>query len=265
MIAMTAICGLSLTGCRDDTVEIAFHPAIGARHAYRVSVHAETITDLVGMPERRTSSSFDMEALHEVIEVGETGTTVRVLLSVAGEPERTLVVKLDRAAQLAEVQEVEGLPAATLGDLGLTEIFPAAAGAPPERPLAPGDRWVVDEPLRLPRAAATRLRGIGRLVELGYEDGRDVATVETSYQLPISRLTEGDPSVVVLDGTQTTKSRTTHDLADGSIVRARAVSTGRYDLSLRPPGGGEGPGVTGTLIVEVRSTTRRVEHSIANL
>ena len=29
-----------------------------------------------------------------------------------------------------------------LGELGLSEVFPAAAGAPPDRPLAPGDRWV---------------------------------------------------------------------------------------------------------------------------
>jgi hypothetical protein len=189
-------------------------------------------------------------------------TEVRVRLAVVGgAPEHeatTLLVRLDRAAQLADVERIEGLPTNVLGQLGLAEIFPAAAGAPPDRALSPGDRWAIDEPLRLSGGEDTRLRGFGRLSQLDVAGGRKVATVESSYQLPVRRLAPEDPKAVVLNGTQSTSTRTTHELDDGSIRSAHSRSRGEFQLALRPPNGQAGPTVRGSLVVEVRSTTTRL-------
>src|SRR3712207_6086484 len=97
----------------------------------------------------------------------------------------TTLFRSDRAGQLAEVERIEGLPAQVLGELGISEIFPAAAAAPPDRPLSPGDRWTINAPVDLPGLAPGRLRGQGRLIALGVVDGREVATIESVVELTV--------------------------------------------------------------------------------
>jgi hypothetical protein len=193
-----------------------------------------------------------------VLEVGDDGVRVEVALSRPGIGTRTVVVRFDRAAQLTAVESVEGIPADALGELGLTEVFPAAAGAPPDRPLAPGDRWDIDDEVQLDAdAAPTRLRGEGRLVELGVEDGRDTATVRTSTRLPVTTTTSTARGTRTLDGVQLTEVTVTYDLADGAVLRAEAVTSGHFELVLGPPPGGGGDPCTGSLDVEVTSTVER--------
>jgi hypothetical protein len=184
---------------------------------------------------------------------------VEVVLSRPGLGERTYVMRFDRAAQLTKVETVEGLRSADLGPVGLSEIFPAAAGAPPDQQLGPGDRWVIDDAVQLPGMdTAARLHGDGQLVELGVEDGHDTAKVRSRTQLPVRSRTSADNGFQVLDGTQRTDVVATYDLADGSVLEATANTTATFRLTLEPPAGQPGEPIVGTLTVSVRSTTRRV-------
>jgi hypothetical protein len=194
-----------------------------------------------------------------VLDVGDDGVRVEVALTRAGIGTRTFVVRFDRAAQLTTVEQVEGIPAAALGELGLSEIFPAAAGAPPDRPLAPGERWVVDDEVLLDAGdgVPTRLSGDGRLVELGVEDGDETATVTTRTRLPVETTTASTTGTRTLVGTQISEVTATFDLADGGLRRAEAVTVGQFRLRLGPPEGGAGDPYEGTLSVEVRSTVTR--------
>jgi hypothetical protein len=243
--AVTAACG-------SGTVRIAYNPPPGTRTAYRVTVHATTVTRVQGQPARQTSDDEALTATHEVLSSGPDGSRVRVTLVAEGGQPRTYVVRLDRAAQLAEVQLVEGVPASALGDLGLSEIFPAAAGAPPTRPLSPGERWAIDQSLPL-GGTPVRLTGGGRLVSLGVISGWKVDTLETHYRLPVDRTTDA----ARLIGTQSTVTSATRRLVDGTIDHETATTTASYQLLLLPPAGTRGPSIPGTLDVTITSDTRR--------
>ncbi|MEY2475083.1 MAG: hypothetical protein QOG87_398 [Actinomycetota bacterium] len=245
-------------GCGPDTVRLGFHPKAGAAYTYRVEVESLTVVSVDGSPSQRVEDRFELRAQHDVLAAGAESSRVRVQLSGPNLGARTFVVRLDRAGQLAEVQRIEDLPAQALGSIGLTEIFPAAAGAPPAAPLSPGERWVVDEPVSLPGQPRTRLRGSGRLTELGVVDGEEVATIDSTFRLAVRGTTELEQGSFALDGSQSTTASATHRLADGAVEEVRAVTRGRYRMTLLPPAGTSGPAVPGTLTVRVRSHTVRV-------
>ncbi len=239
-------------------MRISFRPDEGARYDYVVDVESKSATRIQGQGLNETENTFSIEAEHVVQSSGPEGSEVEVTLRIGQqEATRELLVRLDRGAQLTEVIAVEGLPADVLGELGLSEIFPAAVAAPPEKALEPGATWRIDAPVQITGSPRERLIGSGRLIELDVRDGRRVAVVMTTYRLPISRRTEGANSIREFDGTQTTRSTTTYDLADGSVVEADAVTTGTFVVELNPPAGSDGPSLSGTLDVEVRSHTGR--------
>ena len=241
--------------CRDDTVQLAYRPDDGQRSEYEVTVRSESVVELPGQPEQRQVDRVVLRAEHVVIDADEQGTRVRVRLRPAdadASEAREFVVRFDRAAQLAEVQEVEGLPARLLGDLGLAEIFPAAAGTPPDRRLEPGERWRITS-----AGEGEQLSGRGRLAALGVERGHDVGIVETVTDLPVTRTGTSDEGLYRLDGDQHTDSRTAHDLADGSVRWSEAETVGNYRLTLTSTEGGA-PLISGKLRVRVESTTRRL-------
>lgn len=247
---VAALLGVLLTGaCRDGTVRVAFRPAEGTRYTYRVTVTADVVTRLGDRPPRHTTEDDVFTARHTVLAAGRTGNTVEVRLEAEGEDPRTFVVRLDRAGQLAAVERIEGIPADVLGGLGLSEIFPAAAAAPPDRPLAPGDRWDI---------GADRLRGRGRLAALGMVGGRKLATVESDYVLPVAQTADESGNRLRFDGSQHTRATSTHDLGDGAVEEVRAETSGTFALQLLPPEGTTGPVVPGTLEVHVRSVTTRL-------
>lgn len=249
---VVALVAVLLTGaCRDGTVRVAFRPAKGAQYTYRVTVTADVVTRLGDRPARHTTEEDVFTARHTVLEAGRAGNTVEVKLEAEGEGEepRTFVVRFDRAGQLAEVQRIEGIPADVLGGLGLSEIFPAAAAAPPDRPLAPGDRWDI---------GADRLRGTGRLAALGMVGGRKLATVESDYVLPVAQTTDESGNRLRFDGSQRTRATSTHDLRDGAVEEVQAETSGTFALQLLPPEGTTGPIVPGTLEAHVRSVTTRL-------
>ncbi len=261
MLAVAALSGTLLTGCDDGTVTLRFRPAEGQELDYVTTVDSVTTTHLPCFPPtapRRDRTSLD--AHQRILEVGDDGVLVEVALSRPGIGTRTFTMRFDRAAQLTEVERVEGIPAEALGELGLSEIFPAAAGAPPAEPLAPGDRWTIDDVVLLTgQDEPTRLVGVGHLVELGVEDGIDVATVESTTALPVNTRTEASTGTRSLNGVQQTSVTATYELADGALRRADAVTTGSFALVLGPPPGGGGDPCSGTLEVEVRSSVTRVD------
>ncbi|HEX9968518.1 MAG TPA: hypothetical protein VGB03_00140 [Acidimicrobiales bacterium] len=247
---------VTAAACADGTVRVAFRPPTGARYTYRVTVTAEVATRIGDRPPRRTTEEDVFTARHAVLSTGPTGSRVEVRLEAEGQEPRTFVVRFDRAGQLAEVQRIEGIPAGILGGLGLSEIFPAAAAAPPERPLAPGDRWVIDESVDLP--GSSRIQGTGRVTALGMVRGRKLATVESDYVLPVSRTADEGENRLRLDGTQRTRATSTHDVDDGAVEAVEADTTGTFAIQLLPPEGTTGPVVPGQLEVRVRSTTTRI-------
>jgi hypothetical protein len=188
-----------------------------------------------------------------VLAAGPADTRVEVRLEAPDQELRTFVVRLDRTGQLVEIQSVEGIPADVLRGLGLSELYPAAAGAIPARGLAPGDRWVIDEAVD-----GGRIRGTGRLTGLGVHHGRRTAGVESDYVLPVARTTTEGDRPLRLEGDQRTTATSRYNLRDGSVESVEAETSGRFRLSLLPAEGATGPGIPGRLELRVRSTTRRL-------
>lgn len=244
--------------CADDTVRVGFRPPVGDRATYRIVVHATAVTDVGGGPARRSEADDVFEAHHTVLGAEPEGTEVEVRLEDDAGTTTTFVVTLDRAAQLSKVRRIDGLPAEALGRLGVSEIFPAAVAVPPDRRLSPGDRWPIDAPVEIAAATPSRAVGTGRLVALAAVDGRHVATVETTFRLPVERVTESADGQLVLRGSQRTTSTVSYALADGVVESAKARTRGTFAVTVSPPPGVAGHPVPGTLVVDVRSTTRRV-------
>ena len=255
LVGATVGCGLA--ACRPDTVRVAFRPPVGARFRYQVEVQ-KTRTIRLGSDEpQRTLDEARLEADETVLAAGPEGIRVRVELRREGSAPRTFVVLFDRAAQLTAVESIEGLPASLLEPFGLSEIFPAAAGAPPARPLAAGERWSIDDRLRLAGSAPARLRGSGRLVSFGVAGGRKAATIRSSTRLPVTTESALQGGRLSLQGTERTVSTATRELTDGAVETASATTGGSYNVVLSPPTG-QGSPVAGTLVIEVRSRTRRL-------
>lgn len=245
-----------LTACRRDDVSVVFRPRDGATFAYRVTVRSTTITEIGDEPPSRATDRVVLRVEQRVVGTGPEGTRMRMRVSGGG-VDQELVVRLDRAAQLTAVERIEDFTPRLLGDVGLSAVFPAAAGAPPPRPLSPGEDWVVDTPLRLPGGEDTRLSGRGRLTSLGIIRGRSVATVDSQLSIPVHRVLEEAGGTVELTGRQSTSATTAHAIADGAVESARSTTTGEYRLRLVPELAAGAPAIPGRLTVEVRTTSRR--------
>lgn len=259
----------ALVGCREDTVRLAFRPDVGAVYHYEVRVTSTSEVRLPGQPPDARTESVVLQSEHTVLDSGEDGVRVQVILGDASGSVRTFVVRFDRAAQLESVESDEADASLDAGAgtgedggvLGLSEIFPAAAAAPPEGALEPGARWVIDDRVALPGAVGpARLTGSGRLRELGIEDDVEVARLVTSSVLELSaEQTSADGERVLLDGEQVTEQRASRDLHDGAVRSASSRTTGRYDLEVQPPIGQRRAPVHGTLRVTVTSETTRLD------
>ncbi|MEY2433399.1 MAG: hypothetical protein QOC92_3124 [Acidimicrobiaceae bacterium] len=258
MVVLAVVTVILASGCRDDHVTLAYHPVRGTTFAYAIHVVSSTTTALPDRTVRGAPDVADLTARQRVLDADNSTTRVEVGLARAGIGERKFVMRFDRAAQLTAVESVEGIPAEALGSLGLSEIFPASAGAPPNRPLRPGDDWLVDDRVQLAGMdAPARLTGTGRLVELGIIDGHKTATVSSATTLPLTATSTTSEGVQTLTGTQTTTITVVYDLDNGSVRHSTAATTGQFDLVLGPPPGQSGAPIKGTLTVELHSETQR--------
>ncbi|MDP9020815.1 MAG: hypothetical protein M3N25_08435 [Actinomycetota bacterium] len=247
----------SLSGCREGTVRLTFRPEVGATYRYELEVRTVSEVRIGATGPDRREEDVVLTAEHTVVRSGDDGVEVRVLLQEPGAEDRVFEVVFDRAAQLEEVRSIEGVPHERLGLLGIAEIFPAAVGAPPDRALAPGAGWVIDDRVQVPDSTSTtRLDGSGRLVELGVVDGEKVASLEAAARLPLEAVIPSASGELRLEGVQVTDYRATHDLDDGSVREASSTTLGRFDLEVAPPPDRRISPVPGFLVVEVSSRIR---------
>ena len=257
VVGRVVLASLALSSCGDDTVRLRFVPAAGEKASYRISIRAETVTTLGdGEPTRKVDET-ELVARHEVLDAGADGSRVSVRLADEGGAETAFVVRVDAAGRPVAVEQTEGA-SAEVADLGLSELFPGAAGVPPGRGLAPGDRWTIDLPVVLAAPVDARVTGAGRLVALETAGGRRLARVESDYRAPVHRAAEETGGQLVLDGSLATTARVAYDLDDDVVHSVRARTTGRYRVTVLPPAGVGGEPVPGTLTVEIDSTTRRI-------
>jgi hypothetical protein len=244
-------------------VRLSFRPDVGDVYRYEVTVRSRSVVRLPGADPEVRDEEIVLQSEHTVIEADDDGVRVQVILGDASGSVRTFTVRFDRAAQLEAVEADDALvdPGEGSDAFGISEIFPAASGAPPDRRLAPGDTWEADESVGLPGAVGrSHLTATGRLAELGVLDGRDVARVVTSSVLELtSEVVSLEGETLRLDGSQHTSQQASHDLADGAVREASSETRGEYDLEIRPPLGRVGDPVEGTLVVAVTSRSRRLD------
>jgi hypothetical protein len=259
LIAVPAVVAVALTAaCEDPAIRVSYRPEVGTRTSYELRVKTSSTTKLIGEASQARHDSFVLQS-DQVVRNAEEGadTQVAVRLSGAGQEARDFVVRLDRAGQLATVESVEGVPSAALGNLGISELLPSAAGALPRKALRPGDRWRISQLLRIGTLPAGRLVGWGRLASLGVSRGTKLAVVDTEVALPVDRTTDLDTGGTSrLVGTQRTTMHVVQRVKDGVVLQARAHSVGRYKVTLSPPLSLAGPPVLGELTVTVTSETR---------
>lgn len=251
----------SLVGCRPGTVDLRFRPAVAAATRYLTTVSVTSVSRLGDRPTEREVDLAEFEVRHTVLATGtdpaHEGTLVAVDVTEDGGAGRSYQVRFDRSAQLRQIEQVDGLPAPPVGALGLAELFPAA-GTVPDRRLGPGERFAVDEVVRLPGLdRPVALRGEGRVVALGVEDGQDRATVTSRSRLELPTVVLADDSTD-LAGRQRTEATVVYDVRDGTVDRADAVTTQDLEITVRPPPGVDGEPVSGTLDITIRSQTRRL-------
>ena len=252
------LAGVSV-GCDDPAVRVSYRPKVGTTTRYELRVTTTSQTHLVGEPPKDRNDSFVLRSDQRVRRSGPGADTQEsVRLSGEGQKSRDFVVRFDRAGQLATVESVEGAPPnATLGNLGISELLPSAAGALPRQALRPGDRWRISQLLRIGSLRAGRLVGWGRLASLGVSHGTKLAVVDTEVALPVDRITDLDTGGTSrLVGSVRTTMHVVQRVKDGVVLQARAHSVGRYHVTLSPPGDLVAPPVTGTLTVTVSSTTK---------
>ncbi|MEY2398142.1 MAG: hypothetical protein QOJ00_1316 [Actinomycetota bacterium] len=253
-----AVAAVTGSACDDPAVRLTYRPVVGTRTTYQLRVRTSSVTKLEGVAPQRRNDSFVLRS-DQRVRAAEQGdeTQVTVRLTGDGQKPRNFVVRLDRAGQLATVETVEGVPSSSLGNLGISELLPSAAGALPQYALRPGDRWKINQRLRIGSAPAGRLVGSGRLAALGVSSGTKQARVDTEVALPVDRTTSADAGGTIrLQGAVRTVMHVTQRVTDGVVLGASARSVGRYAVTLTPPTIDGGPPVRGTLTVIVSSTTK---------
>ena len=257
LMLMPSLAAGGLTACNDEkSVQVGFRPEAGATYRYEIKVQSVTTTVIGDEAPERSVDEVTLESRDTVLSAAPEEVKVRVELRRAGSPDRTFQVRFDRGAQLAGVDAVDGLPPAVLGPVGLPEFLPAAATAPPDRPLSPGERWKIDATPTLSGAAPVRLEGTGKLVKVSTSGGRKVASIKAETSVPLSSTSKVADATVTISGTETTESTATRALIDGVVQEANSVTKGTYNLTLSP--NGSGAPVTGTMAVEIRAQTRRL-------
>ena len=254
----------ALTGCQKSaSVHVGFRPAAGATYRYEIKVQTVTTTVLGDQPPDRSTDDVTLVSTETVLSSGPDGVHVQVQLRRAGSPDRTFLVRFDRGAQLSGVDAVDGLPPDILGPGGLPDFLPAAATAPPDKPLSTGQKWKIDAQPAVAGAAPVRLEGTGQLVKVSTVTGRKVASIKADTRLPLSSTIQLGAATATIEGTEVTQSTASRALADGAVQEADSTTTGTFRLVVSPRAGTQGAPVTGTMSVEIRSQTRRLPDTVA--
>jgi hypothetical protein len=257
-LLLPALAAGTLTACqKEESVNVGFRPEAGASYRYEIKVQSVTTTVLGDEAPDRAVDEVTLESRDTVLATAPEEVRVQVVLHRAGSPDRTFLVRFDRGHQLAGVDLVDGLPPEVLGPVGLPAFMPAAATAPPDRALTPGEKWKIDATHGVPGGPpGLRLEGTGRLVKVTTMGGRKVAAIQADTHVPLSSTTQLGGATATISGTERTESTANRALTDGVVEEASSVTRGTYDLVLSPPG--SGAAVRGTMSVEIRAQTRRL-------
>ena len=263
LLLLPAVALGGLTACnKDQTVHVGFRPAAGTSYRYEIKVQSVITTVLGDEAPDRSTDEVTLESRDTVLSSGPDEVRVEVVLHRAGSPDRTFRVRFDRGARLAGVDQVDGLPPEVLGSVGFPEFLPAAATAPPDKPLSPGAKWKIDATPTIAGSQSGRLEGTGRLVKVSTVGGRKVASIKAETRVPLSTTTHVGASVATISGTETTESTAARALSDGAVQEAQALTKGAYNLTLTAQDGTGSTPVRGTMSVELRSQTRRLPDDV---
>ena len=247
-VALVLLLGApAVAACREGTVTIAFTPTEGDERSYRYEIDATITQALDGDEAIVTKISTSLEADQEVLQVSPGGVRAEVTLRRDGGAPHTTEVRLDDAGTLQGVDLIEGQPIDIFGLEDLGGVLPTTSL--PEGPLAPGDRWSIDD---------DPLAGEGRLLRLGVIDGEDVAVVTTDLTQPIEETTPVGATSAALDGDLRTTATTAYDVRDGSLRRASSRARGEVEARIAPPPGVNASAVLGTITYDVRVRVTRL-------
>ena len=249
LAVLLAVATLGVVGCRSDTVELGFEPEPGATYRYRYEIEATVTRQVEGESARTTLVQMTFESEQTVVEEADGGTLMEITLTAEGAPPHTARVVIDRAGSLEAFQQVDGLPADEVG-LPTGALLAAAATEPPDRPLAIGDDWEVDE---------GTVSGEGHLDRLGVLDGEPAAIVETTILEVLAETTERLGSAVGLDGDLRSVTTTAFDVGDGSVRRSLTDSEGTVDVVVSPPADVQTAPVQAVVTYELEVTTTRLD------
>ena len=261
-LLVPAVAAAGMTACDKEAVQVGFRPEAGASYRYEIKVQSVTTTVLGDEAPDRAVDEVTLESQDTVLATAPEEIRVQVVLHRTGSPDRTFQVRFDRGHQLAGVDLVDGLPPEVLGPVGLPVFMPAAATAPPDRPLSPGEKWKIDAAPSVPAAGGSaRLEGTGRLVKVTTMGGRKVASIKADTSVPLSTTTQLEGATVTISGTERTESTANRALADGVVEEASSVTRGTYALVLSPAAGA-GAQVRGSMEVEIRAQTKRLHDDV---
>lgn len=249
LLVLPTLAALALGGCRPGTVSVAYDPEVGDRYRYRYEIDARVTRAVDGGEPEVLAVDTELVADQEVQARTRSGARIAVELTREGGVPRQAVVLVDRAGSLAGVELVDDLDAAVFGVAGSDTLVPTNLDAPPDRPLAPGDEWRVED---------GRRRGRGRLERLGVVDGEDVAVVRTVVSEPIARSLRAGGSPTRVEGRLRSGGTTAYGLADGAIRRSESWSRGELRARLRPPAGVDADPVDATIRYEVTVDVTRL-------
>jgi hypothetical protein len=241
LAAAAAVVALPLLACRPATVSVTYAPKVGDRYGYRYEITATVTRAVEGAEPQVTHVDTELSADQVVEARTDRGARIRLRLTREGGAPRTAVAIVDRAGSLEGVELVAGLGDAVLGVADEDAIVPNLPG-PPDRPLAPGDRWSI---------ASGKRTGEGRLERLGVIDGVDVAGVRTSATADLAREVTAGASATQGRGRVRSGATTSYDLGSGAIRRSRSWSRGDVHAELQPPEGVEARPVVATISYEV--------------
>ena len=247
---------LVLGGCEPHTVAIDFDPEIGDRYRLRSVIDTEisrTIQDETTVDR----SVGRLVATETIVDVDDDDIEVEVTVARDGAAARTYEARFGRTGRLSTIVAVEGLPTDVVG-VDLAAELPSDIASPPAGRLEPGTTWTIDRPVTLPgRTGSVRVTGSGRIDSLGVEDGHEVAVAIVELTVPVRTVVDATDGRVTLVGTQTSRSETAYDLADGTARRDHTEIVGETDAIVEPPAGIAAPPVRGTVRYEIRSESDR--------
>lgn len=247
---------LALGACQPDTVTVRFDPSVGDEFRFRSEVSRDVTTVLDGVP-RRSVEVARLDALHHVTDVDADEVAVDVTVTRDGTSPRRFEVTVDRSSRLSAIDIVEGVPAEALGiDVG--PRLPSDITRPPEGQLEPGTRWRVLRTVTVEEASEPLvIRGEGRIVRLGHDDGTDVVVAEVTLEVPVQSIVDTEAGLVRLIGTQRSIIRTAYSLVDGAVWHESSTVRGALDVSVEPPAGVVAPSVEGTISYRIATDTAR--------